>query len=51
MDIEDVDLVINYDAPPFLKTYVHRVGRTARANREGSAVTLLKRQEVRPHWN
>ena len=46
MDIEEVELVINYDAPPFLKTYVHRVGRTARANKEGNAVTLLRKTEV-----
>lgn len=39
--------MISYDAPVFLKTYVHRVGRTARAGRPGSAYTLLRREEVR----
>lgn len=47
MDIDDVDVVINYDAPHYTKTYVHRVGRTARAGRAGTAITLLQRREVR----
>jgi len=39
--------VISYDTPVFLKTYVHRVGRTARAGRSGRAYTLLRPEEVR----
>ena len=42
MDIEQVGTVINYDVPGFAKTYVHRCGRTARAGKEGSAISLLK---------
>ena len=40
MDIKGVDTVINYEAPQNLEIYVHRVGRTARAGRSGTAVTL-----------
>ena len=44
---QGIEAVISYDAPVFLKTYVHRVGRTARAGRQGSCYTLLRREEVR----
>ena len=46
MDIQSVSAVINYDVPSFAKTYVHRVGRTARAGRTGKAVTLLKSGQI-----
>jgi superfamily II DNA/RNA helicase len=42
LDIEQVTDVINYDVPNEAKTYVHRVGRTARAGRNGTAYTMLK---------
>ena len=41
IDIDDIQMVINYDAPRDPEDYVHRIGRTARANREGQAVTLV----------
>lgn len=41
LDIVGVDVVINYDAPPSLDTYLHRIGRTARAGAEGRAVTFV----------
>lgn len=47
MDVEGVMNVINYDVPVYAKTYVHRVGRTARAGRLGSSYTLLRKEEVR----
>ncbi|KAF9872974.1 ATP-dependent RNA helicase drs1 [Colletotrichum karsti] len=40
LDIKGVDTVINYEAPQKLEIYVHRVGRTARAGRTGTAITL-----------
>lgn len=46
IDISAVKCVINYDAPQFVRTYIHRIGRTARAGRAGLAFTfLLKVQE------
>jgi superfamily II DNA/RNA helicase len=47
IDIPGVELVINYDAPVYAKTYVHRAGRTARAGRVGKVVTLLRKEDVR----
>ncbi|KAK1156363.1 hypothetical protein AOXY_G25321 [Acipenser oxyrinchus oxyrinchus] len=41
IDVDGVKCVINYDAPQFIRTYVHRVGRTARAGKAGLAFTLL----------
>lgn len=41
VDIFNVDAVINYDVPVHIRTYVHRAGRTARAGRVGTVVTLL----------
>ncbi|XP_043834628.1 ATP-dependent RNA helicase DDX51 [Dromiciops gliroides] len=41
IDVKGVKLVINYDAPQYIRTYVHRVGRTARAGNPGLAFTLL----------
>lgn len=46
IDIEHVSLVVNYDPAASAKTYVHRVGRTARAGMEGEAITILSRKEV-----
>lgn len=41
IDIDDIQMVINYDCPRDPEDYVHRIGRTARAGREGYAVTLV----------
>ncbi len=41
IDIDDIDLVINYDVPHDSEDYVHRIGRTARAGAEGCALTLV----------
>ena len=41
IDIDDIALVINYDVPHDTEDYVHRIGRTARADRDGRAITLV----------
>ncbi|KAG5445725.1 ribosomal RNA processing protein [Clonorchis sinensis] len=46
LDIPQVGLVVNYDVPLDAKTYMHRVGRTARAGRMGCALTLLTQYSV-----
>uniref|UniRef100_A0A3B3W1X2 ATP-dependent RNA helicase n=1 Tax=Poecilia latipinna TaxID=48699 RepID=A0A3B3W1X2_9TELE len=43
IDIKDVKCVVNYDAPQFIRTYIHRIGRTARAGKPGLAFTFLLR--------
>jgi ATP-dependent RNA helicase DDX51/DBP6 len=48
VDIAHVAHVVSYDAPVDVRKYVHRVGRTARAGREGDAWSLVEEQEVRP---
>lgn len=41
IDIDDITMVINYDAPRDPEDYVHRIGRTARAGRQGRAITFV----------
>ncbi|MDD4212903.1 MAG: DEAD/DEAH box helicase [Bacilli bacterium] len=45
LDIDDVDVVFNYDVPTDQEYYVHRVGRTGRAQKEGLAITLVTNRE------
>lgn len=47
IDVENVTHVINYDLPQDIESYVHRIGRTGRANREGTAYTLVTAREYR----
>ncbi len=47
IDIEDIDLVINYDVPNDAEDYIHRIGRTARAEAEGVAITFINEKEQR----
>ena len=51
LDLPDLDYVISYDVPTSVTTYVHRVGRTARARKEGKAWTLVAHREGRWFWN
>jgi len=46
MDMRGVSRVVLYDAPSLIKTYIHRIGRTARAGESGTAYTLLLKEEV-----
>ena len=47
IDVDDIPLVINYDVPRDAEDYVHRIGRTARAENLGVAVTLVSEEEQR----
>ena len=46
IDVRNIDLVVNYDLPLDSESYVHRIGRTGRADRLGTAHTLIYRQET-----
>jgi ATP-dependent RNA helicase RhlE len=41
LDIDDIDLVVNFDVPMHAEDYVHRIGRTGRAHRDGKALTFI----------
>lgn len=47
IDVKDINLVINYDVPSDAEDYIHRIGRTARADTEGVALTFINRRERR----
>jgi superfamily II DNA/RNA helicase len=47
IDIDDISMVINYDVPRDAEDYVHRIGRTARAQRDGIAITFVSDQDIR----
>jgi len=47
IDIDQIDLVVNYDVPHDADDYVHRIGRTARAEADGVAITLVTKAELR----
>lgn len=46
IDIDDIEMVVNFDVPREAEDYVHRIGRTARANRDGLAVTFVSPEET-----
>lgn len=46
IDIDDITMVINYDVPHDAEDYVHRIGRTARADRDGVAITLISDDDM-----
>jgi superfamily II DNA/RNA helicase len=46
IDVKEINLVINYDVPHDAEDYVHRVGRTARVNEKGEAITLVSQKEM-----
>lgn len=55
LDVDDLSCVINYDLPDSVETYVHRIGRTGRAGKEGMAISLVqaferrKQQQIERH--
>lgn len=46
IDIDDITMVINYDVPHDAEDYVHRIGRTARADRDGVAITFVSEDDI-----
>ena len=46
IDIDDITMVINYDVPHDVEDYVHRIGRTARADHDGTAITLVNEDDI-----
>ena len=46
MDLENVDYVLLYDSVSYLNSYIHKVGRTARAGRPGTAISFLEHKEI-----
>jgi len=47
IDVDNIDLVINYDVPPDPEDYVHRIGRTGRAERNGRSITMVNPMDLR----
>ena len=47
IDVEGIDLVMNYDVPPDPEDYIHRIGRTARAASTGTAITFINNKDQR----
>jgi superfamily II DNA/RNA helicase len=46
IDIEDIDLIVNFDVPHDGESYIHRIGRTARAQSDGVAITLISEKDM-----
>ncbi|NPD45961.1 MULTISPECIES: DEAD/DEAH box helicase [unclassified Lentimicrobium] len=46
IDVDDIDLILNFESPSDAEDYVHRVGRTARAKRSGLAISLINSDDV-----
>lgn len=51
LDVEGLDLVVNFDSPNHIEDYIHRIGRTGRAGNKGTAITLLSIEEERYAWD
>lgn len=47
IDVEGIELIVNYDTPHDAEDYVHRIGRTARAEKTGTAITFVNEKD---HW-
>jgi superfamily II DNA/RNA helicase len=46
IDVTGIDLVLNYDLPPDPEDYIHRIGRTARAETTGTAITFINEKDM-----
>ena len=47
IDIKNVNLVINYEVPFEPEDYIHRIGRTARAQKTGEAITFINKKQIK----
>lgn len=47
IDVPNIEVVISYDLPKHLKIYIHRIGRTARAGKTGSAITIIAPDQIK----
>lgn len=47
IDVDGIDLVVNYDVPPDPEDYIHRIGRTARAEKTGTAITFVNNKDYK----
>ena len=47
IDIKNVNLVINYEVPFDPEDYIHRIGRTARAQKTGEAITFINKKQIK----
>jgi superfamily II DNA/RNA helicase len=45
IDVEGISLILNYDVPPDPEDYIHRIGRTARAESKGTAITFINEKD------
>jgi len=45
LDVKDIDWVVNYDFPNDVESYIHRIGRTGRAGKQGNSLTILTEQD------
>jgi ATP-dependent RNA helicase RhlE len=50
IDVEGISLVVNYDAPPDPEDYIHRIGRTARAETTGVAITFINQKDQKKFY-
>ncbi len=46
IDVKNIDLVVNYELPFTIENYTHRIGRTGRAGRKGTAVSFLTNEDT-----
>lgn len=51
IDIDDLPLVVNYDLPEVAETYVHRIGRTGRAGKRGTAISFCDNEHIKQFKN
>merc|ERR1712242_477542 len=47
LDVNDIDWVVNYDFPLDIENYIHRIGRTGRANKKGTSITYMTPDDAR----